>query len=168
MEPLKGSFFLRQVVLEYTALESIPYFSECSAEMAALGYTLVELKVVPRSGAFHVSAVIASGDPGRDICVSDCSRAHHALLPKIAVLLGRSEEDIYMEVGSPGIERNIKNAAEFAVFTGRLVRVWDRNEGDWVSGRIVSSDTKSVVLDVEGEGSRTESYDDIAKAKFLH
>ena len=77
-----------------------------------------------------------------------------------------------MELTSPGMERNIKNAAEFALFKGREVRVWDKTVTDWVGGKVVSSDEKEIVLEQTGEdGSsvkKTVSYDNIAKAKFIH
>ena len=72
-----------------------------------------------------------------------------------------------MELTSPGMERNFKNAAEFSVFIGREVRVWDKTVTDWVSGKIVSADEKSVTLEKDGE-SQTISFENIAKAKFIH
>jgi ribosome maturation factor RimP len=86
------------------------------------------------------------------------------LLPRLEALLGT--EDTTMELTSPGIEHNIKNAAEFAIFVGRNVRVWDKTVTDWVSGKIVSADEKSVELEKE-EGERfTVLFENIAKAKF--
>ena len=72
-----------------------------------------------------------------------------------------------MELTSPGIEHNIKNAAEFGVFTGRAVRVWDKTVTDWVSGTIKSADDKQVTLEA-ADGCKTfsVSYENIAKAKF--
>ena len=53
-----------------------------------------------------------------------------------------------MELTSPGIEHNIKNAAEFSIFIGRNVRVWDKTVTDWVGGTIKSSDEKSVIINI--------------------
>ena len=72
-----------------------------------------------------------------------------------------------MELTSPGIEHNIKNAAEFSVFTGRDVRVWDKTVNDWVGGRIKAADDKKVIL--ESEDSQNEiAFENIAKAKFTY
>ncbi|MBS7241734.1 ribosome maturation factor [Treponema sp.] len=158
--------------MEYTSLNSIPHFKECSAVVAAEGLKLVELQVVPQKTLTKISAVIASGDPSKDVGVSDCSKAHRALAPKIMALLNKTEDDIAMEVCSPGIERNIKNAAEFEIFQGREVRVWDKNISEWSSGVIKSSDEKSVTLvETDETGNKTEKtfqYSDLAKAKFIH
>lgn len=136
--------------------------------MAAEGFRLVELHVVPQNGKASVSAVIASADSKKDIGVSDCAKAHRALFSAIVKILGKNEDDVSMEVCSPGIERTLRNAAEFAIFTGREVRVWDKNINDWICGRIKSSDKNQVTLEIDGGGEKSVAYDDIAKAKFLH
>ena len=83
-------------------------------------------------------------------------------------ILGKNEDDISMEMCSPGIERTLRNAAEFEIFIGREVRVWDKNINDWVCGKIKSSDKNQVTLEIEGGGEKSVAYADIAKAKFLH
>ena len=154
--------------MEYTSLNSIPHFKECSAVVAAEGLKLVELQIVPQKILTKISAVIASGDPSKDVGVADCSKAHRALAPKLMALLNKTEDDIAMEVCSPGIERNIRNAAEFSIFEGRQVRVWDRNISDWTTGVIKASTRSEVTLTLEDGSEKTFAYDDIAKAKFIH
>lgn len=151
--------------MDWTPLESIPYYKECAPLVEGLGYTLVELHVVPQKGTTKINAVIASKDPCVDIGVNDCAKVHHALLPRLEAILGT--DDTYMELTSPGMERNFKNAAEFAVFTGREVRVWDKTVSDWVGGKIISSDEKSVILENE-QGQIIVAFENIAKAKFIH
>ncbi len=151
--------------MEYISLDSMPYYKDCSPLVEGLGYTLVELHVTPQKGVTRINAVIASKDPSIDIGVNDCSKVHHALLPRLEAILGT--EDTYMELTSPGMERNIKNAAEFPIFKGREVRVWDKNVSDWVGGVIVNADEKSVTLEKEGN-QQTFLFENIAKAKFIH
>lgn len=151
--------------MEYEPLEKMPHYSECAPLVEGLGYTLVELHISPAKTVTKITAVIASKDPAVDIGVNDCSKVHHALLPRLEAILGT--EDTYMELTSPGMERNFKNAAEFSVFVGREVRVWDKTVTDWVSGKILSADEKSVTLEKDG-GSQTISFENIAKAKFIH
>lgn len=154
--------------MEYISNDNVPYFKECASVTDGEGFVLVELHVVPQKNSTKIEAVIASKDPARDIGVADCSKVHRALRPRIAALLGKSEDDLYMEVCSPGLERSIKNAAEFSCFTGREVRLWVRDVGDWVSGTILSSDAAQVTLDIKEKGSESFPYSDIAKAKFIH
>ena len=154
--------------MDYVSTDSIPYFTECAAAVQAAGYALVELQVVPQHGSVAVTAVIASKDPAQDIGVSDCAKAHHALVPVLLSVLHKAEDDLQMSVCSPGIERSIKNAAEFALFAGREIRVWDRTVSDWVRGTIRTASESAVVLEQEGGATVEISYENIAKAKFIH
>lgn len=150
--------------MDYISFDSIPHYSECAPLVEGLGYHLVELKIVPAKTVTKISAVITSKDPEKNIGVDDCARVHHALQPRLEALL--KTEDTAMELTSPGIDRNIKNAAEFKLFTGRAVRVWSRTVNDWVGGRITGADEKAVTMETES-GMKTVVYDDIAKAKFV-
>ncbi len=156
--------------MEYIALDSFPHFTECEKIVSELGYHLVELKLGKRGSTVTISATITGNDPTVNIGVNDCSRAHHALLPKLEEILGT--DDTYMELTSPGMERNIRNAAEFALFKGRQVRVWDKTVTDWVGGNLLDADTQSVTLEVtQKDGTVTPvtvAYENIAKAKFIH
>lgn len=151
--------------MDYTSLSTLKHYSDCEPLVSSLGYILVDLKIVPQKTTVHISAVIANKDASSGIGVEDCSKVHHALLPRLEALLGT--EDTYMEVTSPGMERNIKNAAEFALFKGREVRVWDKTVSDWVGGVIQDADDKSVTLLCE-DGAKTVAFENIAKAKFIH
>ena len=150
--------------MEYTSYKSVKYYDECAALVEGMGYKLVELKIVPSKNTTKISAMIASVDPEVNIGVNDCAKVHRVLLTRLEALLGT--EDTMMELTSPGIEHNIKNAAEFSVFAGRAVRVWDKTVTDWVSGKIKSADDKSVILEAEDGKEFSVSYENIAKAKF--
>ena len=150
--------------MDYIELDTIPNYKECAALVSGMGYVLVDLKIIPQKTTVKISAVISSKDPAKTIGVEDCSKVHRALLPRLEALLGR--DDTYMELTSPGTDRNIKNAAEFALFEGMEIRVWDKGASDWQSGKIVGSDKNSVTLESEGE-RKVYKYEDIAKAKFL-
>ena len=155
-------------MLNYISTDTIPYFKECDATAKKLGFILVELQVVPQKGNYHITAVIASSDSKTDIGVSDCAKVHRALQDQLISLLGADEDSVYMEVSSPGMERNIKNAAEFSFFKGRGIRVWDKTKSDWVPGIIHDSDSEKVTLEAEGGELIDVAYENIAKAKFIH
>jgi len=151
--------------VEYTSFKSIKYYSECAPVVEGLGFRLVELKIIPGKEVTKIGAVIASADPAANISVNDCAKVHMVLLPRIEALIGN--ENTTMELTSPGIEHNIKNAAEFEIFTGREVRVYDKTVTDWVEGKITSADEKQVTLEKEDGSSISVLYENIAKAKFL-
>ena len=150
--------------MEYTSYKNVKYYDQCAPLVEGLGYRLVELKVIPSSSVTKISAMIASAEPDGNIGVNDCAKVHRVLLTRLEALLGT--EDTMMELTSPGIEHNIKNAAEFAVFTGRAVRVWDKTVTDWVGGKIISADDKQVTLEADDGKKFSVSFENIAKAKF--
>lgn len=151
--------------MDYIPYSKIKYYSECAPLVEGLGYKLVDLKIIPGKTITKISAIVTPIQNDVNMGVNDCAKVHRALLPRLEALLGT--EDTTMELTSPGIEHNIKNAAEFSVFTGRDVRVWDKTVTDWVGGKILSSDEKSVTLEKESGESFTVLFDNIAKAKFL-
>lgn len=169
MEPAQGSIFYRGCKsVEYTRPDDIPYFSECAQAVTAEGFVLLELQVVPQHGMVHVAVVIASADASKDISVADCSKVHHALQPKLLSLLNKTEDDLSMEVSSPGLERKLKDAYEFKLLAGRRVRVWNKELGDWQSGVIADCDSTQVTL-VPEQGERfAVTFENIAKAKLLN
>jgi ribosome maturation factor RimP len=152
--------------MDYIPYKKIKYYSECAPLVEGLGYKLVDLKVIPGKTTTKISAIVTPVQSDVNMGVNDCAKVHRALLPRLEALLGT--EDTTMELTSPGIEHNIKNAAEFSVFTGRDVRVWDKTVTDWVSGKILSSDEKSVTLEKESGESFTVLFENIAKAKFIN
>ncbi|MEE0879278.1 MAG: ribosome maturation factor [Treponemataceae bacterium] len=152
--------------MEYTSLDTMPYYNECKSLIEGLGYILVSIKVVPAKTTTKVTAVISNKDSSVEgIGVNDCAKVHRLLLPRLEAIL--QNQDIYMEVTSPGMERHIKNAAEFELFKGREVKVWNTEVSDWVSGVIKNSDANQLTLNVMEE-EKVISYSNIAKAKLLH
>lgn len=157
--------------MEYIPLDTQKYYKECNALIQPLGYQLIELRITPQKTQYKILAVVgwksdSAPADGAGIGVNDCAKAHRLIEPRLETLLGT--ENIYMEVTSPGMERNIKNAAEFALFTGNAARVWDAQVSDWVSGTIVSSDETAITLNIPDAGEQTIPYDRIQKAKLVH
>ena len=114
--------------MDYISYKDIKYYKECATLVEGLGFKLVDLKIIPAKTITKITAMIASPEPDVSISVNDCAKVHRALLPRLEALLGT--EETTMELTSPGIEHNIKNAAEFSVFIGRKVRVWDKTVND--------------------------------------
>ncbi len=154
--------------MEYTSLHSIQYYDTLSPLVESVGYHLIDLKVVPLKTEKKVTVIIGRNESA--IGTQDCVKVTHLIEPKLDQLFG--PEGYSMEVSSPGMERNIRNAAEFSFFKGQMARVWDRDVSDWTSGTIVDSDETSVTLLVGSETgvpeNKTFLYEGIAKAKLLN
>lgn len=149
--------------MNYKSLADMPYYKECAPLVEGLGYRLVSLKIESNG---RVMAVAAS-PVGEAMGVDECAKVHRALLSRLEALLQR--DDLAMELSSPGIERNIKNAAEFALFAGYSVRLFVRRGeeegGEWMLGKIHSADEAAVTIEDTEDGMRV-LYSDIVKAKL--
>jgi ribosome maturation factor RimP len=126
-----------------------------------MGYSLVELTIFKRQATWQVKVVI-TGPNG--VGIADCTKVHRALLPRLEAIL--SSQDMYVEVASPGLDRILKNAAEFGVFTGKLVKVWNSDISDWMQGTVLDAGTESVKLASES-GEMDIPFTKIAKAKLF-
>jgi ribosome maturation factor RimP len=122
--------------------------------------SLVELVLFRHKGNVQVRIVAyKKGNMG----VDDCSRLHQALLPRLE--LAFPNQDLYVEVSSPGIERLIKDGAEFAHYIGRGVKCFRTDTSDWSSGILQSADETGVVLKGQTE-SVALKYEVITKARL--
>lgn len=147
--------------MDYITPEKISYYGDCEPLISGFGYSIVELNVYKRQSTWQIKVVITSP---AGVGIADCSKVHKALMPRLEAVL--DSQDMYVEVASPGLDRILKNAAEFTVFEGRQVKVWNSDISDWVQGIIVSSDAVSVRLRAEA-GEMDIPYTKIAKAKLF-
>ncbi|GHV81466.1 ribosome maturation factor RimP [Spirochaetia bacterium] len=123
---------------------------------------LVEFTVSRHKGSTQVRAVVYKGGA---VGVGDCSKAHHAILPRLE--LAFPGEDLYVEVSSPGIDRLIKDGAEFAHYVGRGIRCYRTDISDWTGGILLAADTEGITLKGK-DGMTALSFNIIAKAKLDH
>lgn len=134
--------------------------AELAPVVEGLGYRIVEAKQAKVRGTIHVTLVIFSAG---GVSVDGCADVSRTIMPRLELLFGSSE--ISLEVGSPGIDRTIKNNREFEIFSGRGVRMLLRDTGDWVSGVIRGVDGENVEIDGEA-GTRSVPLTNIQKAKL--
>ncbi len=110
------------------------------------GYRLLEAIVVGKREPV-VQLVIYSPE---GISLDDCQR--------VSRLLGNELDDLFparyrLEVSSPGLEREIKDPEEFALFRGReaQIRVNQKIEGEELFiGILEGTEGESVLLEVDG------------------
>jgi ribosome maturation factor RimP len=154
--------------MRYTAKEAetgeiVSIREALEAVLVGLGFELIELAVSKHRGSVQVRAVIYKTAGGHVLGVDDCSRVHRAITPRLE--LAFPGQDVYLEVSSPGIDRGIRDGAEFAHYRGRGVRCYRTDITDWSAGILESADEKGIVLRVKGECIRLE-FDVIAKARL--
>ena len=128
--------------------------------LKGLAFSLLEMAVSRHRGSVQVRLVIYNG---ASIGTDDCTKVHRAVMPRLE--LAFNGQDIYLEVSSPGIDRSIKDGAEFAHYKGRGVRCYRTDITEWTAGILESADEKGIVIKTKEETVRLE-FDIIAKAKL--
>jgi ribosome maturation factor RimP len=115
--------------------------------------SVVETALSRHKGSTQIRVIIyRNGAPGAlsrgAVGVDDCSRVHHAILPRLE--LAFPGEDLYVEVSSPGIDRLIRDGAEFAHYLGRGLRCYRTDISDWTVGVLKAADAEKITLQVRG------------------
>jgi len=125
-----------------------------------MGFRLVELGLHrSRSGGrVHVVIYRAQG-----VGVEDCAALSRNLRPRLALAAGLGE--VGLEVSSPGLERVIKDPAEYEIFRGRRVPLWLREAADWLDGVNEGVSGGELALYAGGRSLRIR-LDEIVKAKL--
>ena len=137
------------------------YYKMLSPVVEALGFSIVELSAANRQDGLHISLVIFSP---AGVTVKDCEKVHRLAAARTEV--ASDNRDVYFEVSSPGINRNIKYADEFVVFAGRGIKVLCEGESEWVHGIILSADEQNVIIETSEKIEKKIPYSQIRKAKL--
>ena len=120
--------------------------SVIAAEVDALGYELIELR---RAGSKRTPVLDVRIDrrDGAAVTVDDCTRASRAIEARFDADPGIAGDRYVLEVSSPGVERPLRNAADWRRFVGKEANVLSEAVGGRANVEIVG---------VEGEpGSET-------------
>ena len=135
-------------------------YSSIEAVVSGLGMSVVEITISRHRGSVQAKLVVYKKN---GVGVADCSKVHRAIEPRLS--LAYPEQEIYIEVASPGIDRLIKDASEFRIFVGRGVRCYRTDISDWTAGIVVEATEERVVLK-NSTGIVELRYETIAKAKL--
>jgi ribosome maturation factor RimP len=146
--------------VQYTPKGADPLSDFILPIINGMDMSLVDMMVSRHKGSVQVRLIVYK--PG-SLGVNECSKVHHAVLPRLELQF--PGQDLYVEVSSPGIDRNIKDASEFVHYLGRGIKCYRTDISDWSAGILESADDKSLVLK-KGDNHMNLSYEIIAKAKL--
>lgn len=121
---------------------------------------LLEIAVRTKNGVTKVSLTVYSSE---GLTLENLGRLHKLLLPKLEELLGT--EDLYVEVGTPGLQRNLKYTFELDMFNGRPLQILCEGASEWTSGTLKSVGESSVELETE-QGLVNIDKKEIRKARL--
>jgi len=136
-----------------------------------LGYDLVRVKILPDNG---MTLQIMAEDRNGRFSIDDCERLSREINPVLDVE-DPIEREYHLEVSSPGIDRPLVRARDFARFIGHEARVELRDGIDGrrrFRGEIAAADGATVTIRLPDvpEGMPAEHQlplGDIAEAKLI-
>jgi ribosome maturation factor RimP len=136
--------------------------------VSGLGFSILEFSLSRHRGSAQVRVVICPKETlpesgQKAIGIEELGRVHRAVLPRLEGAMEGAE--LFLECSSPGIDRTIKEGAEFAHFYGMSVRCYLPAESRWVRGVLRGADEKKIIVENE-DGKRELEYESIAKAKL--
>ena len=146
-----------------------PLFVDLKAIVENLGMVLCDVKKTMQGTTVQISVVIMN--PAEDSSVEDCAKVHNSILPRLQVKYGR--DNLYVEVSTPGLQRNFRDTYEFEVFKGKRCRLYSLSASSWMEGLVGNVENNGVtLLDYEVENSKEKGqekfveFNDIQKAKL--
>ena len=143
--------------------ETVSVREQLKTVLDGLKFNLLELVISRSRGSVQVRVVIYNG---ASIGTDDCTRVYRAIMPRLELALKKNDaQDINLEVSSPGIDRIIKDGAEFAFYKGRGVRCYRTDINDWTAGILESADENGIIIKTIN-GAENLKFSIIAKAKL--
>jgi ribosome maturation factor RimP len=137
-----------------------PVFQDLDQFFRGLGHNLVDLGMRSKNGTTSVHLVLHSPS---GLGIDDLSKAHRLLLPRLETLL--QTEDISVELGSPGLERNLKYRRELGFYVGKKMKLYLAGASDWEEGLLTALEGDTLTFETKA-GSRPVAVDQIHKAKL--
>ncbi|MFN8572734.1 MAG: ribosome maturation factor RimP [Gemmatimonadaceae bacterium] len=126
-------------------------------EVAALGFDLVEFR---RTGTARVPLLDIRIDrtDGQKVTIDNCAQVSRAIEPKLDAS-GLVAKDYVLEVSSPGVERPLRNTADWRRFAGRRAKVRSTLLGGRVEVEVLGAEESegvevAVLRDQNGEERR--------------
>ena len=119
--------------------EALEFFIK--AEVEGLGFDLVELRVGGMTRRPLLDVRIDRRD-GTKITIDECAQVSRALEPRLDAS-GMVGENYVLEVSSPGVERPLRNAADWRRFAGRTAKVLAPSLGGRLEVEVIGVDDSS-------------------------
>jgi ribosome maturation factor RimP len=138
-----------------------PYEADLQNALKGIGVKILDFNTRTKSGVTNVHVTLV-GEKG--LGVDLIAKAHKLLLPRLEILM--ENQDITMEVSSPGINRNFKTRKDFEVFQDKTIRLYSLKNSDWISGINRGIQGNTVLLETDKNVTEAFALSDIQKAKL--
>lgn len=121
----------------------------------AQGVSLWDVKYVKEGASYYLRVIL---DSENGITIDDCTNVHHAIDPVLDEA-DPIKDPYYLEVCSPGLERELTRPEHAEKFLGRPVKLKlykALNGQKEIKGSLISFDGKQVVIEAGGENVTLE------------
>ncbi len=116
----------------------------------AQGVSLWDVKYVKEGASYYLRVIL---DSEEGISIDDCTNVHHAIDPVLDEA-DPIKDSYYLEVCSPGLERELTRPEHFEAFAGEKVKLKlykALNGSKELKGKLVSFDGKEIVIEAADE-----------------
>ena len=137
-----------------------PLFQEIETLVINHKMALLDFHVRKKDGIVKVGVVLWK-DGG--VGIDECSKIHRQLLPRFEIHF--ETENVFVEVSSPGLERNLKYDKELAIFKGKKIKILLQGASEWIQGVLDQVNDQVVVLKSDDKQIEIEK-NKISKAKL--
>jgi ribosome maturation factor RimP len=134
--------------------------SEVEPIVSGMGFSLVELRHNRSKNQNHIILVVYRPE---GVGVDDCASIYKNIYPRLEMVEGL--ENLQLQVSSPGLDRVLKSESEYAIFSGRKVRLMLNGESEWIYGKIQGVHLGELSLDTGGDVERIKMAE-IRKTKL--
>src|SRR6185369_2836739 len=110
-----------------------PVFHDLDQFFRGLGHNLVDLGLRSKNGTTSVHIVLHSPV---GLGIDDLSKTHRLLIPRLEELL--QTEELSVELGTPGLERNLKYKRELGFYLGKKAKLYLAAASDWEEGLLAA------------------------------
>lgn len=135
----------------------------------SMGYALVRIRLQPQRGRQVLQIMAEPSGDTREMTVEDCAEIsrHISALMDVEDPISSAYN---LEVSSPGIDRPLVTAEDFARFTGYEASVeleWPQDGRKRFKGQIVSVEQNVVALKLDEANTAELNVDDMQQAKLV-
>ncbi|AFG37601.1 hypothetical protein Spiaf_1542 [Spirochaeta africana DSM 8902] len=134
---------------------------ELSPIVEGLGITIVDLSFAIAKGRRHLVLILYRSE---GLGHKDLEQVHRTVQARMEMLDPHGHE-LSLEISTPGIDRNLKNDREYAIFIGKGIRILPVDDSEWIRGVLVAADEETITIEQESDTHRI-SRAMIRKAKL--
>lgn len=141
---------------------------ECINEtVESLGYFIWDIEFIKQGSDKHLIITI---DSDEGIYIEDCEKVHRAVDPLLDEL-DLIPDAYYLDISSPGLERNIRTPEHFLACSGEIVEIklFAPKDGKKSFKGVLGCNDDASIITIDENDTVTEfSFDEISRANTVY